>query len=74
MSDDEEPSAQEGFVQAPEIRMQPVADYDRKVSASIRVCIHSIKSILAAIEREGDATRSIGRMDSHQLPQTLGPG
>ncbi|KAF4567723.1 helicase [Pleurotus pulmonarius] len=30
MSDDEEPSAQEGFVQASEIRMQPVADYDRK--------------------------------------------
>lgn len=33
MSDDEEPSAQEGFVQASEIRMQPVADYDKKVSA-----------------------------------------
>ncbi|KAF7428413.1 helicase [Pleurotus ostreatus] len=30
MSDDEEPSPHEGFVQASEIRMQPVADYDKK--------------------------------------------
>lgn len=35
MSDDEEPSPHEGFVQASEIRMQPVADYDKKVSSGV---------------------------------------